>query len=479
MRIVNNTLIVLLCATFWVNAQRVVSEEVSISFMGYPYIAVEQLMSDSIEVRAVKKKITEVYDRKVLSKKAVCQPKGGELSDAQLLDQFYYTFKSKNSILLVASDARGTVLYADRVYEDRWTQHTFGTENCYWTEKILSDRFEREKEVLWQDLSALSEVERAAVTNGANRFTQFKQNYVGTEVFYVGGRKKKEYADLNQAKDAAVKAYGLLQEDVDSGEGHQLLSRAISIWEQALAEAGGKRITQKIATNLKFNIIMTSFVTKDFKKGIALCKELLQERNMTEELRQNRMGTLKFLLKEQRGYETNKSYNVDYPLPKFTYTLADPDEFGELNRVTNSFMTDNPELFNTNSYLTGDTDPSSNENSFEDRVTRYSTGNYLTLPSLLERSQGTLLDSIPKEVFELKDLTHLILRGNRLTTIPVEIGQLNQLVKLDLANNQLSDLPEELGGLQQLKTLILKGNNIDEAVIERLKVHLKKCKIKY
>lgn len=68
------------------------------------------------------------------------------------------------------------------------------------------------------------------------------------------------------------------------------------------------------------------------------------------------------------------------------------------------------------------------------------------------------LDSIPAEIFRMKNLIHLDLSRNRIDSIPPEIGQLNRLEHLELSNNRLEALPEEIGRLTSLRYLGLNRN---------------------
>ncbi|BAY21653.1 Miro domain protein [Calothrix sp. NIES-2100] len=67
---------------------------------------------------------------------------------------------------------------------------------------------------------------------------------------------------------------------------------------------------------------------------------------------------------------------------------------------------------------------------------------------------------IPTEVFELKWLEVLSLRGNEITTIPEAITRLQHLTKLDLSGNQIKKIPEAITCLQQLTWLDLSYNQI-------------------
>ncbi len=67
---------------------------------------------------------------------------------------------------------------------------------------------------------------------------------------------------------------------------------------------------------------------------------------------------------------------------------------------------------------------------------------------------------MPPEIFELTNLTHLKLYGNRLTSLPEAIGKLTNLIELFLNGNQLATLPETIGKLTNLSWLTLHRNNL-------------------
>ena len=77
------------------------------------------------------------------------------------------------------------------------------------------------------------------------------------------------------------------------------------------------------------------------------------------------------------------------------------------------------------------------------------------------------LTSIPKEVFEMKQLRKLDLSWNKdLKTLPPEIGNLKNLEYLDCSGCSLRNLPKELGKLKKLRYLRLWNNWIGELPAE-------------
>jgi hypothetical protein len=72
------------------------------------------------------------------------------------------------------------------------------------------------------------------------------------------------------------------------------------------------------------------------------------------------------------------------------------------------------------------------------------------------------LDHFPSELLERRDLTRIVLFGNRLTTIPAEVANLDRLEYIDLSANSIARLPVELGLLKRLEYLDLGGNRLTE-----------------
>ncbi len=68
------------------------------------------------------------------------------------------------------------------------------------------------------------------------------------------------------------------------------------------------------------------------------------------------------------------------------------------------------------------------------------------------------IESLPKEIGELKSLEILDLESNHLRALPAEIGKLKNLRELNLLDNKLSSLPPEFGSLVSLEILDLSYN---------------------
>lgn len=71
-----------------------------------------------------------------------------------------------------------------------------------------------------------------------------------------------------------------------------------------------------------------------------------------------------------------------------------------------------------------------------------------------------LLTEIPDEIFKIRRLRLLYLRGNRIEQIPASIKNCTDLERLDLRFNKVSEVPEELLSLKKLYRLDLGDNNL-------------------
>ncbi len=72
----------------------------------------------------------------------------------------------------------------------------------------------------------------------------------------------------------------------------------------------------------------------------------------------------------------------------------------------------------------------------------------------------------PKNLLQIRSLTHLYLSGNAYTHLPEEIGNLTQLEVLALEGNQLKSLPEGLSRCIGLKTVYLQNNPIEDSLVQ-------------
>ncbi|KAH9549403.1 hypothetical protein CY35_10G017600 [Sphagnum magellanicum] len=80
---------------------------------------------------------------------------------------------------------------------------------------------------------------------------------------------------------------------------------------------------------------------------------------------------------------------------------------------------------------------------------------------VLDLSLCMSLKSLPREIVNLRELTHLYLTNcQRLESLPREIGDLRQLTHLNLARSGLKSLPKEIGKLTQLTHLDLQATHL-------------------
>jgi Leucine-rich repeat (LRR) protein len=125
------------------------------------------------------------------------------------------------------------------------------------------------------------------------------------------------------------------------------------------------------------------------------------------------------------------------------------------------------------------------------------------LKNLKELSiENCILDSFPKQLFKLTNISFLslsntntfyltkhferfqnlevlIIENNHLTTIPFEIYKAQKLRIISLRGNKLTKLPDSISQLENLSLLDIRGNPIDREEIEKLKILLPGCEIKF
>jgi hypothetical protein len=116
-------------------------------------------------------------------------------------------------------------------------------------------------------------------------------------------------------------------------------------------------------------------------------------------------------------------------------------------------------------------------------------------------TQCWMINEIPPEIKNLKNLSTIRITLNTIRMLPPEIGELQNLKLIDLTDGGLSNvdavtqiagleylylygcniqkLPAEIGKLTHLKELGLVGNHIDEAEQKRIKLALPNCRITF
>lgn len=72
------------------------------------------------------------------------------------------------------------------------------------------------------------------------------------------------------------------------------------------------------------------------------------------------------------------------------------------------------------------------------------------------------LETIPKEIGQLKELENLLIVSNQLQRLPDEIVFLSRLRHLELTDSQVTELPENLGRLGALRVIILHKNQLQK-----------------
>ncbi len=83
----------------------------------------------------------------------------------------------------------------------------------------------------------------------------------------------------------------------------------------------------------------------------------------------------------------------------------------------------------------------------------------------------------PKIITELSQLQEIIINNNKITSIPKQIKYLNSLVKLDMWSNELIEVPDEIGQLTSLKEVDLRVIQFSDREKERISGLLPNTKV--
>ncbi|MBL7910944.1 MAG: leucine-rich repeat domain-containing protein [Bacteroidia bacterium] len=110
--------------------------------------------------------------------------------------------------------------------------------------------------------------------------------------------------------------------------------------------------------------------------------------------------------------------------------------------------------------------------SFPKQLFRITTLNFLNL-------SNTNTHYLTRHFERFQNLEVLIIENNPLATIPFEIYKAQKLRLISLRGNKLTKLPDSISQLENLTLLDLRGNPMDKEEIEKLKILLPGCEIKF
>lgn len=110
--------------------------------------------------------------------------------------------------------------------------------------------------------------------------------------------------------------------------------------------------------------------------------------------------------------------------------------------------------------------------SFPKQLFRITTLNFLNL-------SNTNTHYLTRHFERFQNLEVLIIENNPLATIPFEIYKAQKLRLISFRGNKLTKLPDSISQLENLTLLDLRGNPMDKEEIEKLKILLPGCEIKF
>ena len=83
----------------------------------------------------------------------------------------------------------------------------------------------------------------------------------------------------------------------------------------------------------------------------------------------------------------------------------------------------------------------------------------------------------PEIITELRLLQEIVINNNKITSIPKQIKNLNSLIKLDMWSNELSQIPDEIGLLNSLKEVDFRVIQFSDREKQRISELLPNTKI--
>ncbi|MDO8999110.1 MAG: leucine-rich repeat domain-containing protein [Bacteroidota bacterium] len=110
--------------------------------------------------------------------------------------------------------------------------------------------------------------------------------------------------------------------------------------------------------------------------------------------------------------------------------------------------------------------------SFPKQLFKITTLNYLNL-------SNTNTHYITKHFERFKNLEVLIIENNPLAELPFDIYKAQNLRLISLRGNKLTKIPDSISQLENLTLLDLRGNLIEKEEIDKLKILLPGCEIKF
>ncbi len=110
--------------------------------------------------------------------------------------------------------------------------------------------------------------------------------------------------------------------------------------------------------------------------------------------------------------------------------------------------------------------------SFPKQLFKVTTLNFLNL-------SNTNTHYLTKHFERFQNLEILIIENNPLATIPFDIYKAQKLRLISLRGNKITKLPDSISQLENLTLLDLRGNPMDKEEIEKLKILLPGCEIKF
>jgi len=517
MKHTNTILLLTLVLVSFSYAVRVKRDKIETKILNLPKLSVEQVNYNELSVEYSTAPF-EIGTVKSDTNTVLCLPKGSTKMKKFVSQYLKVPYKSPEAIV-VAKDASGKVIYAEKFASSKVKYKTFGKSECAfvfpgavhkaWEQNKRKFIAKLKKEVL-EDM-------QPRITKAAQRalFTHYSEEEF--ELYYFTD-KTHDYSDLTKAYNIALEVYEKYETQGHTVAGVEKLKGAIAIWKTALNQSniGDKdaRINHKVTIKLHSNLAVAFMYINDYKTALLHFNKIKAlEKSVTNSSRKAHFSQVKLRAIDRiPGVSLNESIlqsdtkikavlkdsKKHYRATVIRYNQSafsrHRDDLKTYNMTNLKETNDYTQIAQEEAVASGAVNPYEKEviytalqgYAFHKTPLMALGEKYTEIPVELckiERINQILIPNnsvskIPAEIRLLKNLKVLNLKSNNIKEIPEELSDLQSIESINLADNAIKKLPDSIGNLKTLKKLNLKGNPIPDHEIKRIEKALPDCRIK-
>lgn len=498
-------------------AGRVKKEKVETKILQLPKISIESADYNGLTVEY---STGDISLGKAVSgtEKTICTPKG-KIDPVEVQTQFLQVEYTGPEFIIVAKNASGEVVFAEKLGTDAKKTAKYGENECrFFLPGSVHKAWEKEKgkfkqELLKKEIKAYRE-NIDEIISSALFATYQKEEF---NVYYVDGKHSLSN-ELKEACDNAVSVYEDYAQNGYSLSVKEKLQKSIDTWQKALKQSdiGDRKafINHKATLKMHENLGVAYMYLNDYESALLHFNKIrsLERSTTTVSIFSHYSQVKNRALQRITGVARNKDVLSD--IDKIQTALRDAQRyrsrvsaqyqsgsFSQLESAYKEYMAETGQENRAFAQSAGSAAVAAGKaNPYESEVTYAALQGYafmktplmalgakyqevpVELCSIEHLNQILITHNevarVPKEIGQLKNLKVLNLKNNKISELPEELGDLESIEVINLANNNLTSLPQSIGKLKTLKKLVLKNNAISKDEIKRLKSALPDCRIK-